>query len=168
MIGFIYILSNPSLPGLLKVGKTSKDPRERVKELSNTSIPTEFVLEYFALVEDFDEVEQGVHRELAPFRHMPDREFFRIDPLGVVSVIRAFAVHCEFSGGKCGTSPDFSTSEAISAHRKDFPNAVDWENRRKSDREVSVRGRKVFVPADAGSADRRLEYRNGKWQYVND
>ena len=30
--GYVYILINPSLKGLLKVGQTKKDPEERAKE----------------------------------------------------------------------------------------------------------------------------------------
>ena len=32
--GFVYILINPSLGGLLKIGKTDHTPEERAKELS--------------------------------------------------------------------------------------------------------------------------------------
>jgi len=68
MIGFIYIMSNPSLPGQLKIGKTSKDPQLRLRRLSNTSVPTKFSLDYFALVDDFDYVETQVHVMLSASR----------------------------------------------------------------------------------------------------
>ena len=31
--GYVYILINPSLKGLLKVGQTKKDPEERAREI---------------------------------------------------------------------------------------------------------------------------------------
>ena len=40
--GYVYILSNPAMPGLLKIGYTERDVQERVKELSNTGIPSPF------------------------------------------------------------------------------------------------------------------------------
>jgi hypothetical protein len=40
---FIYVLSNPSFPGLLKIGYTRKDIGIRVKDLSKaTGVPTPF------------------------------------------------------------------------------------------------------------------------------
>ena len=43
--GYLYILSNPSLGNIIKIGKTTRDPaRDRISELSAaTSIPTPFV-----------------------------------------------------------------------------------------------------------------------------
>ena len=43
-------MSNPSLSEI-KIGESSKDPSEdRVKDLSNTSVPTPFKVEHKALV----------------------------------------------------------------------------------------------------------------------
>ena len=39
--GYVYILSNPGMPGLLKIGMTRFDPTRRVQELSSaTGVPT--------------------------------------------------------------------------------------------------------------------------------
>ena len=48
MRGFIYVLSNPELSGLLKIGKTSKDPKNRLEELYSTGLPVLSKLEYIA------------------------------------------------------------------------------------------------------------------------
>ena len=46
--GYVYILSNISMPGLLKIGMTRLDPTKRVKELSSsTGVPTPFNLVYY-------------------------------------------------------------------------------------------------------------------------
>jgi hypothetical protein len=77
--GFLYILSNPTMPGLVKVGKTTRDPSERVKELSAaTGVPTPFLLVYYQPVEDCDYAEQWAHAELERRGYRPnsDREFF--------------------------------------------------------------------------------------------
>jgi len=38
--GWIYCLSNPSMPGILKVGMTDKTPEERAKTLFTTGVPS--------------------------------------------------------------------------------------------------------------------------------
>ena len=30
--GFVYVMANESMPGLLKIGKTSRHPNERLKD----------------------------------------------------------------------------------------------------------------------------------------
>ena len=79
MKGWIYFASNDSLYGLLKIGFTERDPKLRISELSNTSVPTEFQLIYSAMIERADEVEQLLHKELEKFRVNMSREFFNCD-----------------------------------------------------------------------------------------
>ena len=89
MKGFIYVLSNPSLPSL-KIGKTKADPSQRVKELTgSTSIPTPFVIEYYAYVEDFDAKEREIHQVLADARVNKNREFFEVDIASAIGTIEA-------------------------------------------------------------------------------
>ena len=60
----IYIMSNSSIPGLLKIGYTGKSAEQRVKELSKpTGIPTPFKLEFtFKLHGRGEELEKEIHR----------------------------------------------------------------------------------------------------------
>ena len=89
MNGYIYILSNPSMPGILKIGKTERCPEERISELSSvTGIPTEFVLEYKVHVPDCDIAEKKVHEFLRTFRVSNNREFFKIGVDEVKNIIR--------------------------------------------------------------------------------
>lgn len=77
MAGFLYIFSNPSIPGQLKIGKSDRDPDEyRRSELSNTSVPSDFNVEYFAFVDDHHILERTLHEKLSKFRTNPKREFF--------------------------------------------------------------------------------------------
>lgn len=69
MLGFIYIMSNPSHSGLLKIGQMSKDPLVRRKELSTTGVPEEFVIEYQALVSDYRRQEKLIHQKLSKVRY---------------------------------------------------------------------------------------------------
>ena len=77
--GFVYILRNAAMPGLLKIGYSVKVPTERVAELFTTGVPEPFELAYYCLVEDADKLEPAVHRNLSAYRHSGNREFFRIE-----------------------------------------------------------------------------------------
>lgn len=75
--GTVYILSNPAMPGLLKVGFTLRDAALRAAELSGaTGVPTGFVIEWTLPVEgDPNTVEQAAHARLANVS--AGKEFFR-------------------------------------------------------------------------------------------
>ena len=78
MKGYVYILSNKSMPGLLKIGKTTTSPAQRMAELHSTGVPTPFELELAVEVSDCDVSEREVHALLDTKRVMTHREFFRI------------------------------------------------------------------------------------------
>jgi hypothetical protein len=40
--GSVYVMSNPAMPGLLKVGFTTKEPGDRAEALFTTGIPVPF------------------------------------------------------------------------------------------------------------------------------
>ena len=78
MKGWVYVLSNESLDGLVKIGFSTKDPESRAKELSgDTGVPTPFIVEYEMLVEDPHSCEQRAHDLLDDKRVNQRREFFR-------------------------------------------------------------------------------------------
>jgi len=77
MKGWVYVLSNESLDGLVKIGFSTKDPQSRAKELSgDTGVPTPFIVEYEMLVEDPHSCEQRAHALLDDKRVNQRREFF--------------------------------------------------------------------------------------------
>jgi len=80
-LGHVYLLSNPALVGIVKIGYTNKvDASIRAVELSaSTSIPLPFVVESSWLVENPAQWESRIHTRLAFCRVSRDREFFRID-----------------------------------------------------------------------------------------
>jgi hypothetical protein len=79
-VGYIYILSNNSLPGLLKIGKTDVSPEERAKQLGTTGVPSPFIVEYSKLVSDTTKAENEIHTilEKSGLRHSTQREFFHV------------------------------------------------------------------------------------------
>jgi len=76
--GYIYILKNESIPGVVKVERTERQPEKRSKELQTTGVPQPFALEYFVFVDDCQTVEQQVHTllESKGLRTSSNREFF--------------------------------------------------------------------------------------------
>jgi ribosomal protein S27E len=76
--GFVYLLSNPYMPGLVKIGFTERDVFERAKELrAATGVPAPYLVEaYFPARNASDEA--AVHQALVDNR-VPDREFFNVD-----------------------------------------------------------------------------------------
>ena len=85
--GFLYVISNPSMPGLIKVGMTSKSPAERMKSLYSTSVPTPFEAEYFALCKDRKKCEALAHKALQSWRVNSRREFFRLSPEDAIAKV---------------------------------------------------------------------------------
>lgn len=81
-IGHVYLLSNPALGGIVKIGHTKKvEAQLRATELSaSTSIPLPFKVECSWLVEHPASCESRIHKRLAFCRVSKDREFFQIDP----------------------------------------------------------------------------------------
>jgi hypothetical protein len=85
--GFVYILSNAGMPGLLKIGFSTKVPTERAAELNTTGVPSPFDVEYYCLIEEPAALEAGVHEALAANRHTADREFFRLSLTAAIQAI---------------------------------------------------------------------------------
>jgi len=77
--GYVYVLINPSVEGLVKIGKTTKDPEERANELSTaTGVPTPFIVVYKAFFQDCGSAETYIHTRLASYRISENKEFFRL------------------------------------------------------------------------------------------
>lgn len=80
--GYIYCFSNPSMPGILKVGMTERTPEERAKELFTTGVPLPYKIEFAKKVTNIVEKEKTIHILLEQYtdRIHPRREFFRVSP----------------------------------------------------------------------------------------
>lgn len=64
MEGYVYVMSNKAMPGLVKVGFTTGTPEERASQLNGTHSPHPVVVEYFILVPDARSTERKAHRRL--------------------------------------------------------------------------------------------------------
>ena len=84
--GYIYVLSNPCMPNLVKIGFTTRNIEERIAELnSSTGVPEPFVIEAIFSSAEPERDEQIIHTELDENRTNKNREFFQIEPLTVVN-----------------------------------------------------------------------------------
>lgn len=88
--GWVYVMTNPSMTGMVKIGMTSRSPAERAAELSSgTALPTPFTVAWCAPVSDCHLVEQAVHRMLEDKRVDKTREFFSVDVVTARQIIQA-------------------------------------------------------------------------------
>lgn len=93
--GFLYVLINASMPDVVKVGKTERDPESRAKELSGvTGVPTPFVVIYQESFDDCSAAEEYVLAllERSGYRVATNREFFSVPTrIAIQALIQAKA-----------------------------------------------------------------------------
>jgi hypothetical protein len=100
------------MPGLAKVGRTTRDPTTRAGELSSaTGVASPFILAYSQPVNDCISAERWVHSQLenAGFRHASNREFFNAPLHEIVPIVFGAAQHCiesTDSDGRADTDSD--------------------------------------------------------------
>lgn len=79
MSGYLYLATNPFIrPDLVKIGRTDRPLRYRIKSLSNTSFPGTFAIAHSWLVRDSVKAESLVHAHFASARIDARREFFEL------------------------------------------------------------------------------------------
>lgn len=89
-MSIVYILTNDAMPGLIKIGSTSRnDVRLRIDELFNTSVPFPFKCVFAGDIENHPEnVERTLHQIFSDKRANQSREFFRMDSEAAVLALR--------------------------------------------------------------------------------
>jgi hypothetical protein len=89
MNGSVYILTNPAMPGIVKIGLTTReDINERLRELFTTSVPVPFDCAFACKVDDCNSVERALHIAFGPNRIHPQREFFKIEPEQAIVILK--------------------------------------------------------------------------------
>lgn len=79
MKGFIYALKNRAYGGgLIKIGRTTRCPDQRAKELysGSTGVPEKFDVALYCQVDDCEAAEARIHDVLSRYRQNKNREFF--------------------------------------------------------------------------------------------
>jgi hypothetical protein len=120
----VYVLSNPAMPNLVKIGRTyGEDANSRIAQLYTTGVPVPFKLEFACKVSNADEVEQALHIAFAPNRINPRREFFRIEPEQAIAILQL--LHTEDATGEVAAQPTGVDEQSLAAAeqlRKRRPN----------------------------------------------
>jgi hypothetical protein len=95
--GYVYVISNIGSFGenMIKIGMTRRlDPRERIRELGDASVPFRFDVHAFIFSEDAVSLETELHRRLEHCRVNQvnrRREFFRTTPAEVLTLLEQLA-----------------------------------------------------------------------------
>lgn len=90
--GYVYVMINPSYEGMVKIGRSTRDPQIRASELSgSTGVPTPFIVAYHIFVEDTNYTEKLLHTffEEKGYKISDNREFFSAPLNEVVELMAA-------------------------------------------------------------------------------
>jgi hypothetical protein len=88
----VYLLTNPTMPDLVKIGRTT-DLESRLRSLStHTGVPVPFECFYACEVADSVKVERALHDAFGDHRINPKREFFRLNPDRAVAILELVAL----------------------------------------------------------------------------
>ena len=91
--GIVYLLTNPCMPGLVKIGMTTQeDIDKRMKELYTTGVPVPFECQFACKVNNRDcaKIEKALHTAFEPQRVNKNREFFRINVEQAKAILELF------------------------------------------------------------------------------
>lgn len=100
--GYVYVLSNPSMPGIVKIGRSKYGGQGRADTFykNDTGVPTPFELEFEALFSDAHQIERELHKWYADQRVNKAREFFAVDPFKAAGKVAALCAR--EMGLECG------------------------------------------------------------------
>ena len=76
-MGCVYILKNPEMPDLIKIGQTERTAQECADELYTTGVPQPFEIVHEYLCNDHEQLGREIHQKLKPYRYDANREFFK-------------------------------------------------------------------------------------------
>ena len=92
--GWGYVLTHPAWDtlGMVKIGKTGRDPRTRAAEITSVSgLLAPCSIAWCSPVSDMAAAERAVHRMLGTSRVRKRRELFRVDAATARQVVEAVA-----------------------------------------------------------------------------
>lgn len=90
-VGRVYVLTNPRMAGLVKIGFTLGTVEGRAKELDATGTPEPFEIAYQVEVRGPDDLERRAHDKMGSKRVRNAREFFEVDIVEAILCVRNLA-----------------------------------------------------------------------------
>ena len=87
MTGIVYCLTNPAMPDLVKIGRTT-NIEQRLRSLDTTSVPVPFECVVAMEVDDDAETERLLHDVFGDHRVRSNREFFEVSADRVEAALR--------------------------------------------------------------------------------
>ena len=115
-LSIVYLLTNPAMPGLVKIGRTAQeDAQTRLDQLYTTGVPVPFELVFACRVEDAARVEQALHIAFGPQRVNQRRECFRIAPEQALAILRL--LHVEDATRTVEAQPSQISEQELGATR---------------------------------------------------
>lgn len=91
--GIVYLLTNPVMPGLVKIGMTTREDMDaRMRELYSTGVPVPFECQFACRVKKSDcvKIEKALHTAFEHQRINANREFFRINVGQAKAILELF------------------------------------------------------------------------------
>ncbi len=73
--GWVYVMTNKAMPGIVKIGFSTEDPKRRALRLSGTGVPHAYHVKYELVVKYPQRIEQKAHARL--FHRKEGKEWFR-------------------------------------------------------------------------------------------
>ncbi|MDD9810554.1 MAG: GIY-YIG nuclease family protein [Gammaproteobacteria bacterium] len=158
---YIYIASNRSIPGMIKVGSTTVSPQKRISELQSTGVPTPFVLEISIAVPSALESESAAHNALARYRVADNREFFNVSvPMAIKKILPAIGDYkVQFAKSSYGME---KIQSEIDARKREAKKRADAE--KKKQRLIQKRKRMEWETQKQQVENRLAEARLRLWQ----
>lgn len=86
-LGFVYVMQNEAMPGLVKIGMTTRLAENRAQELFTTGMPKPFEVVFRALTSNPAALEEEVHKQLKDRRVKTNREFFSVSSEDAITAI---------------------------------------------------------------------------------
>ncbi|WP_259082634.1 GIY-YIG nuclease family protein [Salinibacter ruber] len=90
-VGSVYVLKNPALSDVVKIGYTKRSAQKRARELSGTGVPGEWHVAYEIGTNRPKRVEKKVHRKFSHRKVRDGGEFFKVSPEKAARVIKNVA-----------------------------------------------------------------------------
>jgi hypothetical protein len=155
MAGWVYGFATPSMPGVIKIGATRREPDERLDEANASDTwrpPHPYAVTCTAQVDDPFACERAIHTLLAARRVSPRHEFFELTALEARTLFSLLAPQAE-QGEQSEENEQPEQAEQAEQAEQPRPRAWSAESRLRA----WVEARYTHVPLREKDSGTKLE-----------